>query len=286
MLVLVDVGQTVENSEFPGQSWEMIWFHPGELTICLPDENLILPTRAIQPTAAPTGHRANGIFQEGQPPPDMVGKIVRYTSVWKALGLSGGNFSTKNAGKQRSEAEQKVWKAQQDEIFATMSQPLPENKWFDYFISYRWKTGRLFTTLSLMVHLNHWKAAVVTFGSTLVIQVTAALVDHYYGVAILPNHLLVVTAFSEISRPGTFQHPWFFSIWFRSVMMSLGVFCFSQLASRSRVFIDKLCISQGDSELNVSSLRHFPYLLKRCRKLICVVDATYFDRLWCTFQEF
>lgn len=210
LMVLVDILNKVENSNFPGQSWHRIWFFPNELTIRSDSEMFIMPRRTTQPETAPPEHRSDGIFQEGKPPPDMVQKIVRYTSVFKALGFTGSNFSTKLADKNFSEEEQRAWVAKQEMIFATMSQPLPENKWFDYFISYRWKMGRLFTTLSLMVHLNHLKAAVVTFASTFVIQVVASLVEHYYGVAILPHAARTATGHGRV---GTSSDPWYFSIW-------------------------------------------------------------------------
>lgn len=284
VLILLDVGEPVSNNNFPGSVWHRIWFFPHELTIltkaeCRQVVHRLMPSDAVQHKAAPTGHRAEAIFKEGEPPPDMIKKIVRYTSVYKVLGWGGGNFSTKDADKQLSEAEEKVWDAKQKEIFASMSQPLPKNKWFDYFISYRWKMGRAFTTLSLMAHLNHWKAAVFTFVSTLVIQVAAGLVEHYCGVAILPYKVISNRWYQNVKGTehyGGIGHPWvpwIFSIWFRSFAMGLGVFCFSQLTSRSRVFLDKLCIHQSDEDLNVSSLKHFPYLLKRCRGLICVIDA-------------
>lgn len=81
-------------------------------------------------------------FSLGAPPHHLRQFVVRHTSLWHGLGFIGRWFSTKDKDL-TEEGETPENKAKWQAIFEAKSKPLPVEKEYDYFISYRWLTGRV-----------------------------------------------------------------------------------------------------------------------------------------------
>lgn len=159
--------------------------------------------------------------------------------------------------------------------FKTASKPLEPGADIDAFISYRWMMNRWLLFCSLLVHFNYVAAVCISLICTVVLLFAAGLISGYGGVRLLP--------FGDFI--GSFE-VWYFSAPCRLVLFLVFLAVWGQAFSRQKLFLDQNCISQPvvDPELTMASLRHLPHILSRCRKLLCVVDAEYFNRLWCLYE--
>ena len=57
-----------------------------------------------------------------------------------------------------------------------------------------------------------------------------------------------------------------------------------QCVSLRRFYLDKTCICQHDPVLTTASLKAFPFIISKCKSMICIVDEVYFTRLWCMLE--
>ena len=128
------------------------------------------------------------------------------------------------------------------------------------------------------MHFNHAPALIVTCILTLCVLFIASIVHTYAGVHVLPYN--DPDEGSNLLLTGE----WLFSHWFRMVVMAILLLGFSQVFSRRKLFLDKNCIHQSDMGLNQGGLLCLPYILSRCKNLVCIVDEAYFNRLWCVYE--
>lgn len=133
----------------------------------------------------------------------------------------------------------------------------------DYFVSHDWQTGRWQKTLSLLLIFNSLPAA---FAAVLVSFVTSGL--------LLLERL-----------PGG---------WWTASLLTYGVyFCFLCFWQRMRralccsvplVFVDRLCIAQGDPGLKNQGILGLAGFLNKSKRLLVLWSPNTFTRLWCTFE--
>ena len=203
-------------------------------------------------------------FEIAQPTNKLRPFLVRCTSIYSVIGFTGYNFSEKDP----SYFGTKEWEIESQQHFTKTSRPLPGGEEYSAFISYRWLMGRFMLFTSMLVHFNHLAAVVISFGVTVLIEFIAGLVKYYVGTSILPQD----------------GSQWYFSVPCRVFFFVLSLAVYGQVFSRKKLFLDRNCINQVDSELNAASLRCLPHVLSRCKSLLCLVDADYFKRLWCMFE--
>jgi len=133
----------------------------------------------------------------------------------------------------------------------------------DYFVSHDWQTGRWQKTLSLLLIFNSLPAA---FAAVLVSFVTSGL--------LLLERL-----------PGG---------WRTASLLTYAVyFCFLCFWQRMRralccsvplVFVDRLCIAQGDPGLKNQGILGLAGFLNKSKRLLVLWSPNTFTRLWCTFE--
>ena len=272
--VLIDVFHLVKLESCPGQVFDRVWFCPRDLGISIngdPQKRIDFGNHGALPPHLQVSQQS--VFNVDAPPKKLLPLIVRHTTVAKAIGFTGKQFSKADKDKAIDLTEPN--KIRRHKTFEAMSKPLRDGKDYGFFISYRWLMGRFWLHASLMVQLNHRWSAVIACVSMFVILAIAGLVNTLTDVKILP-HVGGMRSY-EGAR-------WVFCAWWKTAVMVLGLFGFSQVFSRQRVFLDKLCIHQGNAHLNSSSLQHLPYILSRCQAILCVVDAEYFNRMWCVYE--
>ncbi len=133
----------------------------------------------------------------------------------------------------------------------------------DYFVSHDWQTGRWQKTLSLLLIFNSLPAA---FAAVLVSFVTSGL--------LLLERL-----------PGGW--------WTASLLTYVVYFCFLCFWQRIRralccsvplVFVDRLCIAQGDPGLKNQGILGLAGFLSKSKRLLVLWSPNTFTRLWCTFE--
>ena len=54
--------------------------------------------------------------------------------------------------------------------------------------------------------------------------------------------------------------------------------------STTTLWIDKLCIDQTSDETKMAGVAGFPIFLGKCDKMVALISANYFSRLWCVFE--
>lgn len=50
------------------------------------------------------------------------------------------------------------------------------------------------------------------------------------------------------------------------------------------VFLDKTCISQVDEQAKRAGILSLGFIMRSSSRMLCLLDATYLDRLWCVFE--
>ena len=166
----------------------------------------------------------HNILAGGGIPPHVIQRaVIRYTSTRHAIGFSGSVFRHQEWEEGGDETHEE-WAARLAAHWQETSTPLDQQE-YAYFISYRWMLGRFMIFTSAVVQLNHAYSALIAFCSAFLIAFTASLVHSYAGVRILP----VVGA------------GWFFSGWWRAIVMTISLFTFRQVFSKQKLFLDKNC---------------------------------------------
>ncbi len=265
------------------------WFYRHELEVVsgqsIISEQSVRSFHQLAPLHS-QGHEFQETFHRIAIPPNSIRHfVVRYSTLWHAIGFTGKNLSHK-----------KVEKDDWIERYDTLSKPLDFDGEYDFFLSYRWMTGRWRLLLTVLVQFNHIPAVLCSFGITVLIMFIASLVHEYGHVRLLPYLDENDKGYQELLNlegqglydPLPWDGAWYFSSWFILILMCLGLLGAGQLISRQKIFFDKVCISQTHSELNRAALLSLPFILSRCKDLVCIVDAGtsgYFQRLWCLFRE-
>jgi len=228
----------------------------------------------LQQARCPAAANHNtSVFQFSQPDAHLRPLLVRGTSFYAMLGFSGALFSIEKH-KRDDFLTQDEFAAKWNRNFKEMSQPILDGEEYSHFISYRWRMGRFMLFSTMVVHFNHRPAVVISLAVTVLIMFVAGIVNYYNNVVILPSS----------------DHVWLgpgflFSVPCRAVLMFILLPIFSQaFVFKRNIFVDKLCIHQVDRELSRAALLSLPYILSRCKRLTCIVDAEYFKRLWCMYE--
>ena len=65
--------------------------------------------------------------------------------------------------------------------------------------------------------------------------------------------------------------------WWQPIRMGL-------LAPTGSLFLDKLCIHQGDRKIKLKAINNVDHFLAHSTSMLLLWDTTYFERLWCVFE--
>lgn len=142
----------------------------------------------------------------------------------------------------------------------------------DEFWSHSWH-GRVSSKVWLLLMLKNGLAACI--GSTLV----ALLATWLSIVEILPGW------YKEPRIQGEgYSGEYKFSPWALIFGSATGLLILLLWQPRGGVFMDRVCIHQGDERQKFLGVIHMGAFLKRSRKLVVVWDPSYLSRAWCIFE--
>jgi len=142
----------------------------------------------------------------------------------------------------------------------------------DEFWSHSWH-GRVSSKVWLLLMLKNGLAACI--GSTAV----ALLATWLSIMEFLPGWYKEVRIQVEGDR-GEFRH----SPWALILGSATGLLILLLWQPRGGVFVDRVCIHQGDERQKFLGVIHMGAFLKRSRKLVVVWDPSYLSRAWCIFE--
>eukprot|EP00928_Gymnodinium_smaydae_P048014 TRINITY_DN32060_c0_g1_i1.p1 TRINITY_DN32060_c0_g1~~TRINITY_DN32060_c0_g1_i1.p1 ORF type:complete len:591 (+),score=24.61 TRINITY_DN32060_c0_g1_i1:55-1773(+) len=141
----------------------------------------------------------------------------------------------------------------------------------DEFISHTWSTRRLTKTIALLFHFN-FASATLTY--VIGVGVAFACCAAWRGCV------------EEESRHG-FRVVSAFGMLFLPFFAYLLVFCFGvklRFVRNANLFLDKLCIHQGNHDLKALGVNSLELFIRRSSKFVLLYDSCTFSRLWCTFE--
>ena len=265
--VLVDVGKPViftgGDDGADSSIIECVYFHPSSI--------FLKEKRPFHRAASALKSPTEAAFFTTAPPNSLRPHVVRYTTVYQTIGFLGSNFS--------QEKHDTMTRQDWQRWFRVASKPLAAAVDISCFVSYRWLMGRWLLFPSLLVHFNYLPAVIISICITVLLMFFAGLISGYGGVRVLPFGIYYDGATSDFEV-------WWFCVPCRLLLFLLLFAVWSQLFSRKKLFLDRNCIAQVavDDQLCMASLRHLPYILSRCKELLCIVDAEYFNRLWCLYE--
>jgi hypothetical protein len=146
--------------------------------------------------------------------------------------------------------------------------PLPENHYglsfptdhIDEFWSHSWRGDPFLKAFTLILHYN--------LAGAVVVGCLSALLAAFLG--------------SQDILPDMLRGPmrgWSLLLGAISLAFTLEVW-----QSRTKVFLDKVCIDQCDMERKKQGVECIGAFLSRSRKMVVLWDKTYATRLWCVFE--
>ena len=213
--------------------------------------------------------------------------LDRYTSYAHILKWFGSGFSESTFHKlQKAKRSMHDWPPE--------SYQLEPGEELDVFLSYRGSSGRWWLFCTVVAHENI-KAAFVMLIAVFPAIALAIYICAPEAVYTASTYLLSVVTFDlYATRRSFFNFVWpsrrtyFIFIPYGSVIFCLVLWFYNPIITwftkSKKVWFDKYCVHQSDDSTQAVGLVRVPAYLKCSKKLICVFDSEYVNRLWCIFE--
>ncbi len=209
--------------------------------------------------------------------------VIRCTDFSHMMGFCGEMFSGRIEN-HRLENITGCHRDQYDEKgFNITAQPLPKEKNYDYFISYRWSAGQspLFNALCCAFNLK--AALVITMVTMPIIALLLSLVPDPC------DSIFTIFTVNCGSTGHLFgqEHAgqWYIFPIIGVVVLFCAVLFYAQVCRRGeKVFIDRTCINQIDREYMRMGVAAIPTILVETNCFVCLYDYDYLTRLWCAYE--
>ena len=170
-------------------------------------------------------------------------------------------------------------KAAREDPRGTYAQSRPVTR-LDYFCSHSWACPQAFKYLALVCHFNLKDAIVATaVFHTIAFAMLLALSEQPW-----------MKSISITQQRPTDLHPCdgcHTPLWcstFGPVVFMLVLATAHHFRKTTSLFLDICCISQDDEEAKAVGIASIGAILDRSQRMLALVSADYFERLWCVFE--
>ena len=162
----------------------------------------------------------------------------------------------------------------------------------DVFLSHSWRDSGTLKYLALCLYFNVWLATFAGLGAGLL----TLLAQRYLGLIILPftpiksflfdmHELTVGMGLDPQIAPPSATLIYSPTCQLVATTTFVLVFLFGHwLVRPARLFLDKICIHQCDSEKKCAGIRAVDQFILRSETMLILYNDDYFERLWCCFE--